>query len=328
MPSVEPVSLFAGSPSTPALTIDAKPFTPNYQSPFQRQTGLYQSLRTITNPTCASPPRATISSLSLTGNSSTTPLAIPYKASSLPDVQVNIPTYTFKGKPRGRVLIINNVKFIEDKNDRKGAEHDQLCLKHMFEQFGYKVNTAKNLTKKEMSNTIKSFRKDSSLKNSDICVVIIMSHGTNINKKEVAVAGGYTEVIGVDNKGLPIDEVLNEFSGEMCQYLKGKPKIFFFQCCRGEQHETLAKDAKPVTHKCHADMLIAHSTLPGFVSLRDEKRGSWYIQCIHEVFTQHAKNMDVESMLKIVDDDLSRRHPNFKQTSSYECRGFKRCYLL
>nr|CAH7733442.1 unnamed protein product [Callosobruchus chinensis] len=179
-----------------------------------------------------------------------------------------------------------------------------------------------------MSNTIKSFRKDSSLKNSDICVVIIMSHGTNINKKEVAVAGGYTEVIGVDNKGLPIDEVLNEFSGEMCQYLKGKPKIFFFQCCRGEQHETLAKDAKPVTHKCHADMLIAHSTLPGFVSLRDEKRGSWYIQCIHEVFTQHAKNMDVESMLKIVDDDLSRRHPNFKQTSSYECRGFKRCYLL
>nr|CAH7733444.1 unnamed protein product [Callosobruchus chinensis] len=83
-----------------------------------------------------------------------------------------------------------------------------------------------------MSNTIKSFRKDSSLKNSDICVVIIMSHGTNINKKEVAVAGGYTEVIGVDNKGLPIDEVLNEFSGEMCQYLKGKPKIFFFQCCR------------------------------------------------------------------------------------------------
>nr|CAI5861074.1 unnamed protein product [Callosobruchus analis] len=253
--------------STPALTIDAKPFTPNYQSPFQRQTSLYHSLQTPTNLNFASPPQPTISSLSLAASPSTTPLTVPYLTSSLPDFQVNIPTYTFKEKPRGTVLIINNVKFIEDKNDRKGAENDQSCLKHMFQQFGYKVITEKNLTKKvRLQLTIhftEKLTKDSSLKNSDICIVIMMSHGTNMNEKEVAVAGGYTEVIGVDNKGLPIDEVLDEFSGEICQHLKGKPKIFFFQCCRGVQHETLAKDAKPVAYKCHADMLIAHSTLPG-----------------------------------------------------------------
>ncbi|CAH1969543.1 unnamed protein product [Acanthoscelides obtectus] len=252
--------------------------------------------------------------------------ASPYKASSLPDVHSNIPTYTFKGKPRGKVLIINNMKFINIKEDRKGAEYDQASMKEMFKQFGYKVVTEKNKTKKQMLNTIKSFRKD--MKETDISIVIVMSHGTNTNENQLAVSGGYTEILGVDDQGLPIDEILDEFASDKCSDLIGKPKIFFFQCCRGTQYETLATDTKPtVAYKSHADMLIAHSTLPGFYSLRDEKRGSWYIQCIHKVFSEHAKKMDVESMLKIVDEDLSRQHFIHKQTSTYECRGFKRCYL-
>lgn len=54
-----------------------------------------------------------------------------------------------------------------------------------------------------------------------------MSHGGNSN-----IPGGYTEIVGVDEKGLSTEEIVNEFTVEKCPAMKGKPKIFIFQCCR------------------------------------------------------------------------------------------------
>lgn len=65
----------------------------------------------------------------------------------------------------------------------------------------------------------------------------------------------------------------------------------------------------------------------GFYSLRDPEKGSWYIQSICQVFREHAKEYHVEDMLKIVDAELSEKHPEYKQTSTYENRGFKKCFL-
>lgn len=95
-----------------------------------------------------------------------------------------------------------------------------------------------------------------------------------------------------------------------------------------------------------ADMLIAYSTVPGkfqlfhtslnytdlslgFVSHRDPQTGTWYIQTICEVFMEHAHDTDVESMLKMVDAKLAKlvANSNSRQTTSYENRGFKNCYL-
>lgn len=65
----------------------------------------------------------------------------------------------------------------------------------------------------------------------------------------------------------------------------------------------------------------------GFVSNRDPKYGTWYIQAICEVFMKHAHDTDIESMLKIVDGMLENKNHVVRQTASYENRGFKRCYL-
>jgi len=75
-------------------------------------------------------------------------------------------------------------------------------------------------------------------------------------------------------------------------------------------------------------MLIAYSTVPGFVSHRDPATGSWYIQAICRVFMEHAYDTDVENLLKIVDHSLAQVvSDGSKQTSSFENRGFKTCYL-
>lgn len=76
-------------------------------------------------------------------------------------------------------------------------------------------------------------------------------------------------------------------------------------------------------------MLIAYSTVPGFVSYRDPQTGTWYIQTICEVFMEHAHDTDVEGMLKMVDHKLEKivTACHLKQTTSFENRGFKTCYL-
>lgn len=76
-------------------------------------------------------------------------------------------------------------------------------------------------------------------------------------------------------------------------------------------------------------MLIAYSTVPGFVSHRDPVTGTWYIQTICEVFMKNAHDTDVESMLKMVDQRLENivHAHNSRQTTSFENRGFKTLFL-
>lgn len=67
----------------------------------------------------------------------------------------------------------------------------------------------------------------------------------------------------------------------------------------------------------------------GDKSYRDICLGTWYIQAICKVFMEHAHDTDIENLLKLVDvelKDLCSEDGNM-QTTSYENRAFKVCYL-
>nr|CAD7400248.1 unnamed protein product [Timema cristinae] len=80
----------------------------------------------------------------------------------------------------------------------------------------------------------------------------------------------------------------------------------------------------------YSDMLIAHSTLPGYTSNRDIYRGTWFVQAICKIFMEHAHDTDVEDMLKMVDQKLanSASEVHSMQTSCYENRGFRRKFYF
>uniref|UniRef100_V5G4Y4 Caspase-1 n=1 Tax=Anoplophora glabripennis TaxID=217634 RepID=V5G4Y4_ANOGL len=304
---------------------DARPFT--FQQPPQRTLPIQPS------PSAQVLPRYSSYLPESRTTLNTAPSTHSLPTSNEPNIQEDprIPTYNTKGKNRGNVLIINNIKFLQEKQERKGAELDEKNLRTMFKDMGFNVETHKDLKKAAMVTKISKFSGDSSLKKADISVLIMMSHGSNVDESGKVIQGGFTQIYGIDDGGLAIDDILDKFSGEKCPAMAGKPKIFIFQCCRGERQEhNLHNDGVPMTRnvvKKHGDMLVAFSTLPGFFSIRDTQQGSWYIQSICEVFKKYGKEMDVETLLKIVDEQLSKKHPKYQQTSTYECRGFKRCFL-
>lgn len=64
-----------------------------------------------------------------------------------------IPTYETHSSNRGRVLLINNVKFAGDEQHRKGAEVDEENMISLFKDLGFKIEKHRN-KKVKVSNIL------------------------------------------------------------------------------------------------------------------------------------------------------------------------------
>ena len=114
----------------------------------------------------------------------------------------------------------------KDKGERHGAKVDHENLEALFKQMGFKVTTERDLKSSGMRSKVRNFSKKSSLKNVDIAIMVVMSHGT----KNTTLGG--TEVFGLDEQGVNVEELIEIFNETDCKYMANKPKIFIFQCCR------------------------------------------------------------------------------------------------
>lgn len=125
----------------------------------------------------------------------------------------------------------------------------------------------------------------------DCFMVVVMTHGC-AEGKLMAYDKTYNE------------EILWEyFTNGHCPSLIGKPKLFFVQSCRGEnldlglscesQTDSIEKLPNEITAvsprveavdlpgkyiPSNADLVIMHSTQQGYVSVRGEHEGTWFIQ--------------------------------------------------
>ena len=96
-----------------------------------------------------------------------------------------------------------------------------------------------------------------------------------------------------------VNELWENFTGDSCKTLAGKPKLFFIQACRGSMTDPGAvfkpkprvrrhllsdtvdskrQDQVPYVIPVMADLLIFYSTSEGFYSFRNPLDGSWFIQ--------------------------------------------------
>ncbi|XP_076358066.1 caspase-2-like isoform X3 [Tachypleus tridentatus] len=129
--------------------------------------------------------------------------------------------YKMSSCPRGYCLIINNVDFQKLMDERYGSEGDARKLNMVFHEIGYEVTLKTDLTSQQIIDVVEAFSKKPEHEHVDSCVVIILSHGE------------YDIVYGTDAEEIRIEKILDCFNNESCPLLQGKPKMFFFQACRG-----------------------------------------------------------------------------------------------
>nr|KAI8765161.1 caspase-7-like [Biomphalaria glabrata] len=145
--------------------------------------------------------------------------------------------YTFTHPRRGLAVIINNEKFgyVKNLGDRNGSSADAHYLFNMFKLLGFQVLHATNLTAQKMLVLLKTVAKHFDHQNSDCFACSILSHGDQIfSKKDVDTCQRKDILYGVDGETLPTELITEIFDDQHCQALIGKPRLFFFQACRGD----------------------------------------------------------------------------------------------
>jgi len=252
--------------------------------------------------------------------------------------------YPMLSKPKGYALIINNQEFDDSLTYplRVGAHVDSENLGSLFTQLGFIVVKCKDLKRRETLRKLDEISELAGTKKASMMVVCILSHGRDQGK-----------IISTDGQSIDIEiDVLRKFNNDYCPELKGKPKFFIIQACRGDEYDygyledsndkVTDTDANPTRSRRSSlpnqtykevsweDMLIAYSTLPGYVSNRDHYRGTWFIESICKVFMENAKDMNLRDMLDEVGLVLSRYESEIgtKQSFNYDVRHFyKKLYF-
>ena len=233
--------------------------------------------------------------------------------------------YAMDKSPHGYCLIFNNYDFYHphDKSKahpfRGGANIDQGHLIQTFKYLRYEVVVKENLTAEQMQDCIFEFAsKDHSHFDSFVCCVL--THGED------------NVVHGADSQELNFQAFAATI--KLSPTLRGKPKIYFVQACRGEQEKKgfdIQKDSGgdvqssngrgsttsvTATIPQDADFFFGFATPPGNAAYRSKRHGSWYVSQLCEVLVNHAYTDTLSSMMKKV---------NKKVSEAYTKEGFKQC---
>ena len=129
----------------------------------------------------------------------------------------------------GICVIINNMKFTQGKN-LPAAKKDEDRLLVLFKTLDFDVRIHQNLTAQEMTTVVRSY---STMQHEGVFFLIILSHGTLLENIEA--------VAGTDGESVTIHQLKTFFHANNCPSLRGVPKIFFIDACRGSQEETITK---------------------------------------------------------------------------------------
>ncbi|EMP40856.1 Caspase-3 [Chelonia mydas] len=191
----------------------------------------------------------------------------------------------------GICIIINNKNFLPatGMSFRSGTDVDAARIRDTFMTLGYKVNLHNDRTGKQMFDILQNVAKDDhSNQSSFVCV--LLSHGED------------GLIYGTDGP-LELKILTGLFRGDRCKSLVGKPKLFFFQACRGTELDSgVETDSSSEENTCQkmpveADFLYAYSTVPGYYSWRNSSEGSWFIQSLCLMLKQHAKKLELMQIL-------------------------------
>ena len=256
--------------------------------------------------------------------------------------------YKISARVRGICLIVNNVQFEMDiMPDRKGSDMDAFRFKEIFRQLGFEVDCKRNLTADKMKSIFKQ-KAALCMSKHDALVVILLSHGTE------------SGIYGTDGFEVDLNDILSQFDNKNCKAMRGKPKIFVVQACRGRSTDYGVRDSQTffsqpesqsytqpsqltqvntqITrlprwsehdrdyHPTRTDMVLCFSSHTGFVSTRNENEGSWLGSSLAMHLEKEAHRKHLMEIFNMVSRDvrLRRSTDGHKQVLEITSIGFDR----
>lgn len=224
-----------------------------------------------------------------------------------------------------RVFILNN-KFTNDGVEhyrrqgagieqyrRQGAEHDSQNLKMTFNRLGYEVTIFENLTKECTEKEFDRIRDDKSLENVDSIIFFILSHGANSRKRNPFAY--YSN----DMKKMSLTDLRRSFSDNNCPQLRGKPKLFFCNFCRGPKIEIFETDDYRDYSLVPLDTLTIHAASEECVAFRDPDCGTIFVNSLCEVLNEAKEAIEIGD---VYNELCSKMRNNKGTTPVYEKIGF------
>ncbi|XP_063075949.1 caspase 21, apoptosis-related cysteine peptidase [Engraulis encrasicolus] len=217
----------------------------------------------------------------------------------------------------GKCLIINNENFTGQPHlQRFGTEVDGEKLRVTFRMLGFNVRMEKDLSAADMKRVLHDVsEEDHSDKSCFVCV--LLSHG------EPAL------LMGADGASVPIRMLASTLSSQHCHSLRGKPKLFFIQACRGQkmdagvetdstQHEDdLEEEFAGVSEIPEEDFLCFHSTSPSYYSWRNQLSGSVFIDSLCNLLTHHRKQELIKILTRVSCQVATTFHSRTSQRESH-----------
>ncbi|NXA41304.1 CASP3 protein, partial [Eudromia elegans] len=204
-----------------------------------------------------------------------------------------LPDYSYRMDypEMGECVIINNKNFCRETGmlARSGTDADAASVREVFMKLGYKIKLNNDLSCRDIFKLLKNIsEEDHSKRSSFVCV--LLSHGEE------------GLIYGTDGP-LELKALTSLFRGDKCKSLAGKPKLFFIQACRGTELDSgIETDSGPDEPMCQkipveADFLYAYSTAPGYYSWRNAAEGSWFIQSLCRMLSEHARKLELMQIL-------------------------------
>jgi hypothetical protein len=245
--------------------------------------------------------------------------------------EIAVPKYDMNHEKRGIALLIN-IRSYDAPNqriERNWSEKDLENLKETLKYLEFDIRSYENLKAKQIKDEIQKLAKLDHT-NSDCFLCVVMSHGND------------EKIMTSDNQEISFKEIMKPIKEE-CPTLIGKPKLFFFQACRGENemmnrqdsgestssghtetddvsnistiassHSSDPKIIKRTFFKFEADLLVYYATKKHYSAFATEKnKGTIFIESVCEVFNQAymglPKNLSLSQMITIINAKVGEK---------------------
>ncbi len=238
--------------------------------------------------------------------------------------------YNMNHAKRGIALVINIRTYNPNPlnlDERKWSEPDVENLKTTLEYLEFELKLHQDLTANEIRDEIQKIA-DADHSDSDCFLCVVMSHGNR------------DKIVASDSEEISMKEIMQPIK-ESCASLENKPKLFFFQACRGDKEmeakkqradsgESTSSGHEPTDHiddetnnnnsnKIHApkqntqmesesDLLVYYSTIEGQLSSGNVAEGTIFIKSVckqlNEAYKNLPNNMSLDVMIKNINESV------------------------